>query len=281
MAIDRNGTVWLAGDLLWKPKPIDKYQTNGVYVFNENQVFYGINISGSSTTGYWGHLSSSDGLLKDEVLCFAVDLEGAVWIGTSEGISIAFDPQYPRQLSTCYPLLQYTPFVQSIAVDASNNKWIGTKEGIFVVNSDGTQLLQAYNVASTNGKLLNDDVRSIAIDQKRGIAYFGTERGLSSLAIEPVQTIQSYSELEIGPNPFILPSDQPLMIRNLVSKSNVKIVTVNGSVVKQFEAQGGGRAFWDGRDKNGKFVSSGIYFIIAFAENGSQTVIGKVAVIRK
>jgi hypothetical protein len=56
---------------------------------------------------------------------------------------------------------------------------------------------------------------------------------------------------------------------------------VSGSVVAQFEAQGGGRAFWDGRDKNGVFVSSGIYFIAAFAENGSQTVTGKVAVIRK
>jgi hypothetical protein len=124
-------------------------------------------------------------------------------------------------------------------------------------------------------------VRSIAIDQKRGIAYFGTEQGLSSLAIEPVQTNQSYSQLEVGPNPFILPSSQPLTIRNLVASSTIKIITVSGFLVTQFEAQGGGRAFWDGRDKNGAFVSSGIYFIVAFAENGSQTVTGKVAVIRR
>jgi ligand-binding sensor domain-containing protein len=280
MVIDRNGTKWLAGDLPWEPKS-SGFGLNGVYVFNEDPVFYLTDRRGQSTTGYWGHLSTTDGLIKNVVHCFAVDLEGAVWIGTSEGVSIAFDPQYPNQLTTCFPLLQYTPFVQAIAVDASNNKWIGTREGVFIVNTDGTQLLQAYSVASTNGQLLNDDIRAIAIDQKRGIAYFGTDNGLSSLAIEPVQTDQAYSELEIGPNPFILPSNQPLMIRNLVPKSSIKIVTVSGSVIKQFEAQGGGRAFWDGRDKNGMFVSSGIYIIIAYAENGSQTVTGKVAVIRR
>jgi hypothetical protein len=141
--------------------------------------------------------------------------------------------------------------------------------------------LQSYTVASTNKQLLSNDVRSIAIDQKRGIAYFGTEQGLSSLAIVAVQTSRSYSELECGPNPYLLPNDQPLTIRNLVANSTIKILTVSGSVVKQFDAQGGGRAFWDGRDKNGAFVGSGIYFIVASAENGSKTITGKVAVIRK
>jgi hypothetical protein len=276
MVIDRNGTKWLAGDFPGKPKStINKL--NGVYLFNENPVITG-------TVSGWGHLDTSDGLKSNEVLYFVIDLEGAVWIGTSLGVTIVSDPQnYPKQLTQCFALLAYAPpSVQTIAVDALNNKWIGTKnDGVFVVNSDGTQILQTYNVASTNGQLLADDVLSIAIDQKRGIAYFGTEQGLSSLAIEPVQTNQSYSHLEVGPNPFILPSDQPLTIRNLVAGSTIKVMTVSGFVVTQFEAQGGGRAFWDGKDKNGKLVSSGIYFIVAFAENGSQTVTGKVAVIRR
>ena len=150
-----------------------------------------------------------------------------------------------------------------------------------MVDADGTQLLQSYTVASTNKSLLSNDIRSIAIDQKRGIAYFGTEQGLSSLAIAAMQTNRAYSKIECGPNPFILPSNQPLTIRNLVANSTIKIVTVSGSVIRQFDAQGGGRAFWDGRDKNGALVASGIYFIFAYAENGSQTVIGKVAVIRR
>jgi ligand-binding sensor domain-containing protein len=283
MVIDRNGTKWLAGDLPGNLKNSAsglESGLNGVYVFNENPVLNGM----VDTIGGWGHLSSDDGLISDIVYTFVVDLDGAVWIGTDKGVTIVPDPQFPKQFSSCFALLAYAPpSVQTIAVDALNNKWIGTNNGVFVVNSDGTQLLPTptYTVASTNSQLLADDVQSIAIDQKRGIVYFGTLQGLSSLTIEPVQTNQSYSRLEVGPNPFLLPSDQPLTIRNLVAGSTIKVMTVSGFLVTQFDAQGGGRAFWDGRDKNGAFVSSGIYFIIAIAENGSQTVTGKVAVIRR
>jgi hypothetical protein len=162
-----------------------------------------------------------------------------------------------------------------------NNKWIGTKEGAFVMNVDGTQQLRNYDVITTKGQLLSNDIRAIAIDQKRGIVYFGTEKGLSSLSIEAVQTSRSYTELEFGPNPFILPSNQPLTIRNLVANSTIKIINVSSSVVIQFMAQGGGRAFWDGRDRNGEYVSSGIYFVVASSENGAQVITGKIAVIHK
>jgi ligand-binding sensor domain-containing protein len=276
MVIDRNGTKWLGGDIPgnFQDSPSG---LKGVFVLNENQTLNDI-----LTVNGWGYISIYDGLKSEIVFAFAVDLDGAVWIGTSKGINIVSDPQFPAQFTQCYAFLNYAPpFVQTIAIDALNNKWIGTNDGVYVVNSDGSRLLQTYKVESTNGQLLDNNVLSIAIDQKRGIAYFGTEQGLSSLAIEPVQTSQSYSQLEVGPNPYILPTDQSLTIRNLVAGSAIKIMTVSGFVVRQFEAQGGGRAFWDGRDKNGAFVSSGIYFIVAFAENGSKTVVGKVAVIHR
>ena len=272
MIIDQNGTKWLAGDCPWETHGL------GLYIFNENS---DLTLYGISTTGGWGYISSTDGLQSDIVLALTVDLDGAVWIGTSQGVTIVSNPQYPTQFTTCYALLTVQRYVQAIATDALNNKWIGTNEGIFVVNSDGSQLLQVYDVASTNRRLFSNDVRSIAIDQKRGIAYFGTQQGLSSLTIAPIQTSRTYSKLECGPNPFILQNgNQQLTIRNLVANSTIKILSVSGSVVRQFDAQGGGRAFWDGRDKNGAFVASGIYFIVASAENGSQTVTGKVAVIR-
>ena len=49
----------------------------------------------------------------------------------------------------------------------------------------------------------------------------------------------------------------------------------------EFKAQGGGRAFWDGRDMKGEVVQSGVYFVVAFAENGNQTITGKIAVVRR
>jgi hypothetical protein len=252
----------------------------GLYFFNEKKI-----ISGTESNGGWGNISN---MSDNKVLSISLDLEGEIWVGLGLGLVIIPDPLNPAYRNTSFPLREQV--IQSIAVDGMNNKWIGTKEGVFVVNADGTQLVQnpvsvpsanPITVSSTNKSLLSNDVRTIAIDQKRGIVYFGTEQGLSSLSIEAVQTNRSYTELQIGPNPFILPSDQPLIIRNLVANSTIKVLTVSGSVVTQFQAQGGGRAFWDGRDKKGLFVSSGIYFIAAFAENGSQAVTGKVAVIRK
>jgi ligand-binding sensor domain-containing protein len=267
IVIDANDTKWIATTVPWK------MEDNRLDIFNENGT-----VAGTQQTNGWTNLSTSDGLLSNIVLSLAIDLDGEIWAGTSLGVVINLDPLRPKSYSTSFPLQEQ--IIQAIAVDAMNNKWIGTKEGIFVVNADGTQQVQSYTVSSTNKSLLSNDIRSIAIDQKRGIAYFGTEQGLSSLAINAIQTNRAYSKLECGPNPFILPNDQPLTIRNLVANSTIKIMTVSGSVVKQFDAQGGGRAFWDGRDKNGAFVASGIYFIVASAENGSQTVTGKVAVIR-
>jgi ligand-binding sensor domain-containing protein len=266
VVIDQNDTKWMGSTVPWH---MDNGQ--GLYFFNEKNI-----ISGTELNGGWGNISD---MPDNRVLSISLDLEGEIWVGLGLGIVIIPDPLNPTYRNTSFPLREQV--IQSIAVDALNNKWIGTKEGIFVVNTDGTQLLQSFTVASTNKSLLSNDVRTISIDQKRGIAYFGTEQGLSSLAIAAVQTNRTYSELECGPNPFILPNDQPLTIRNLVTNSTIKILTVSGSVVRQFEAQGGGRAFWDGRDKSGAFVASGIYFIFASAENSSQTITGKVAVIRK
>jgi len=171
--------------------------------------------------------------------------------------------------------------IQSIAVDALNQKWAGTKEGVFVVSSDGSRLLQPYTVSNTDGALIDDDVRSISIDQQQGIVYMGTEKGLSAFWIASVQTQRTYTKLDIGPNPFVLPASVSLSIRNLVENSSIKILSVDGRKVKEFEAQGGGRAFWDGRDEAGSYVSSGVYLIIAFAENGEQVTHGKVIVVRR
>ncbi len=270
MIIDQNGTKWLAGDLPWESTG------NGIYLYNEKQM-----LSGIQSYNKWSFLS--DGLKSRSVISLAVDIDGAVWIGTSAGVNIVLNPQYPRQFSICYALQAYQVMIQTIMVDPLNNKWIGTKEGVFVLNPDGTQILQYYTVASTGGKLLSDDVLSIAMDKKNGIVYFGTQQGLSSLAIEPIQASKSYTSLKIGPNPFFVPynNDDQLQIENLAANSTIKIMTIDGIIVRQFEAQGAGRARWDGRNKNGAFVSSGVYFIVAYAENGKQNIIGKVAVIRR
>jgi len=269
MAIDQNGTKWLANS-----EPSNKV-ANGLYYFNEDR-----SVTGTEQTGGWGYMSATDGLPNNSVLALAVDRENDIWVGTDLGTTIITDGRNPKtRRTTAFPLREQS--IQTIAVDALNNKWVGTKEGVFVVGPDGAQLLAQYNTFNTNGKLVDNDVRSISIDQKRGMVYFGTEKGLSSLQIEAVQTVRTFAGIDLGPNPFLLPSAQPMSINNLVENSTIKILSVSGALVKQFRAQGGGRAFWDGRDHHGLYVSSGIYYVVAYAENGNQVANGKVAVVRQ
>jgi hypothetical protein len=171
--------------------------------------------------------------------------------------------------------------VNTIVVDPLNNKWIGTHTGIIVVSPDGSTLLGQYTTENTNGKLVDNDVLSIALDQKRGIAYFGTGKGLSSLEIPTISTVEKMSSLELGPNPFIIPNQGSVAIKGLADNASIKVLNVTGSLVKEFTAQGGGRAFWDGTDGDGRTVGSGIYLIVAYAENGNQVATAKVAVIRR
>jgi len=269
LAVDRSGTKWLAnGEPYGKP-------STGLYYFNEART-----VSGTETTGGWGWMTTSDGLPHNSVLSLAVDQDGAICVGTDLGLMIITDPLRPKQRRvTSFPLREQV--IQAIAVDGVNNKWVGTKEGVFLVNADGTQLLAQYSAASTGGKLLDNDIRSLAIDQQRGYLYVGTERGMSRLTISPIGTARSYSTLEVGPNPYVIPQEQKLTIKPLVANSQIKIVSVGGTLVREFRAQGGGRAFWDGRDSQGEYVPSGIYFIVAFAENGNQITTGKAAILRR
>ena len=267
--IDRNDTKWFANS-----EPSDKpIPPPGLYYFNEDST-----VAGTRPLRGWGNISN--GLPNGTILSLALDLDGDVCVGTDLGITIFTDPVSPKTSKIAYvPLLGQS--IQAIAIDAVNNKWVGTKEGVDVLNPDCTQLLAQYSVLTTNGKLVSDDIRSIAFDQKRGIVYIGTEKGLSSLAVFPVQAARTMTTLELGPNPFVVPSAGQLTIRNLAAASSIKIISTNGMLVRQFQAQGGGRAFWDGRSTNGELVPSGIYFIVAFTENGSQTSTGKIAVVRR
>jgi ligand-binding sensor domain-containing protein len=273
LVIDQNDTKWIANS-----EPNLQVAT-GLYYFNEDSI-----VTGTRAAGGWGHMTTADALPNNTnniILSLAVDLDGDVCVGTGIGMMIITDPLSPttNRYSSLTPLRGQ--IIQAIAVDAVNNKWVGTKEGVLVVNPDATQILSQYTVLSTNGKLVDDDIRSIAFDQKRGIVYLGTEKGLSSLEVVPVQTVRSLSSIEVGPNPFLVPADKPLMIRNLAAQSSIKIISTEGTLIMEFKAQGGGRAFWNGRDLHGDVVSSGIYFVVAFAENGSQSSTGKVAVIRR
>jgi ligand-binding sensor domain-containing protein len=264
LLVDRYDTKWMIS--------VDPSQ-RGLFYYNEHEEI------GTSVDG-WGTVTTQHGIPSGTINVIVEDNRGEIWIGTDVGLAIITNPRDP-QLSVRDLFVLQDQFINSIAVDPLNRKWIGTKDGVFLLSSDGTQLLVQYNVENTGNRLLSDDVLSVAFDGNRGIVYFGTERGLSSLTTEAVAPRTTFDDLFVAPNPYLIPADYQLKIDGLVRNSSVKILSMDGRLVRDFNSPGGRIAYWDGRDATGRHVASGVYIIVGISEDGSEVGKGKVTVVRK
>ncbi len=261
-------------DTKWFSVTSSASQGPGLYYFNEN------NTLEDTDDDTWGFINTSDGMNSNEISDIAVDHRGELWIGTDKGVNIISNTQNPAsRISSVFPLRLQA--VSCIAVDPVNQKWVGTQKGVFVMSPDGTSLLENFTVS--NSPLPSDEIRSITIDEENGIIYIGTDYGLVSFSSIFRKPAESFGELDIYPNPFRISqsADNNLYINGLIEDSEIKIISVSGSLIREFVTPGGRTAVWDGRDENNELVASGIYIIIAFDEEANSVATAKAAVIRK
>ncbi len=264
VAVDASGNVWFASQ--------DPTYKGLISLGNRSEV--------DDSVAYY--LTDANGLPGNDVRAVIVDRDNDVWVGTDRGIAIILDPDRPTRSGS---IASYRPLngiaINTIAIDPLNQKWVGTNEGVILLSPDGTQQLGSYTVESSGGKLIDNDIKSIAIDSKRGIVYFGTSNGLASLTTAGVAPKQAFDELLISPNPYVVPNTVPLTIDGLVENSTLKILSVDGQLVRTISTPGGRIGFWDGTDENGNESSSGVYIIVAYSEDGSKVATGKVALVRR
>ncbi len=228
------------------------------------------------------YLTEANGLPSNDIKTIVVDRDNDVWIGTDRGIAIVLDPDRPTRSGA---IAAYRPLnglvINTIAVDALNQKWVGTNEGVILLSQDGTQQIASYTVESTGGKLIDNDVKSIAIDTKSGTVYFGSTNGLASLTTTGAAPKSSFDELVFSPNPFVVPNTTLLTVDGLVENSSIKVLSIDGRLVRNLTTPGGRIGFWDGQDDSGKDVATGVYIVVAYSEDGSKVATGKVAVVRR
>ena len=170
--------------------------------------------------------------------------------------------------------------VTCMAIDGGGRKWFGTKaNGVYLISADNMK--QVKHILSSNSPLLSDNILSIAINNTTGEVFFGTDKGLCSYMSDATTPSDQPSEDKTYayPNPVKPGYTGPITIVGLSMNADVKIVTTNGVLVAA-GISNGGSFVWDGKDKSGKPVASGVYMVESADEDGNNGVVCKVAIVR-
>lgn len=224
--------------------------------------------------------------------CVTEDKNGTIWIGTNRGPIICPVPnravEDPDQIY-CTRITRTNADdvpvyfldnmkVTAIAVDGGNRKWLGTEgNGVFLVSEDGMETIE--NFTTENSPLLSNVIESIAIDNATGEVFFGTDKGIISYMGGASEGKEDYSDIYAYPNPVRPDYTGPITITGLMTDSNVKITDINGNLIYQAKSLGG-QLTWNGRNRGGNRVGSGVYLVLASTPEGKESVVTKIMVIK-
>lgn len=237
-------------------------------------------------------VEDNDGNVASDVYSIASDLEGNIWVGTSKGPFVYYNPErafdegyrafrikVPRDDGT--NLADYmlgTETITSISVDGANRKWLGTSEsGAYLLSPDGTRQLLAFN--EKNSPVLSNNVTSMAVDNKTGEVWIGTIYGIQSYRGNATEGSNEFSNVYAFPNPVREDFAGNVTITGLMRDTEIRITDVSGNLVYETLSDGG-LATWDLNNLQGSKVSTGVYIIFCSGPERSQSAVTKILVIR-
>ena len=268
IAIDKNGTKWLSTN------------SDGVVGFNESTTTFKKITAGSDT----GNLPSSN------VSTVAIDTRNQLWIGTTKGLRVLpnignFQTEDQMKANPIIILednlaqeLLFEQFITDIAVDGANNKWIGTADsGLFLVSPNGQET--KYHFTVNNSPLPSNVINDVAINNLTGEVFIATSKGLVSFKGTATTANDDLSKVYVYPNPVRPEYTGTVKIAGLLDKANIKITDIEGNLVYETTSEGG-TIEWD-TTAFGKYkVASGVYMIFISAQDGVETKVKKVMIIR-
>jgi ligand-binding sensor domain-containing protein len=268
IAIDKNGTKWLSTN------------RDGVVGFNESNNKFKKITTGPDT----GNLPIAD------VRVVAVDNRNQLWIGTTKGLRILSNVGsfLSEDQLTTNPIiilennlaqeLLYEQFITDIVVDGANNKWIGTADsGVFLVSSNGQET--KYHFTTSNSPLPSNVINDIDINSVTGEVFIATAKGLVSFKGVSTAANDDLNNAYVYPNPVRPEYQGTVKIAGLLDKANIKITDIEGNLVYETTSEGG-TIEWD-TTAFGKYkVASGVYMIFISAQDGVETKVKKVMIIR-
>ncbi len=300
-ALDRNGTFYdfnfsptistdaKIGDILaanngliWAP-----IIGRGLLVLNYNKTpgtYTDDNFKILTNTAGNGKLSSND------VICMEEDLDGEVWVGTAQGLSIFYNPdaifseenfdseQILIEQDGNVQILLETEIINCIEIDGSNRKWIGTQNsGVYLFSDDGLE--QIYHFTEQNSPLLSNTVYDIAINHENGEVFFATQNGLIGYFSTATNFDPEMSNVRVFPNPVRPDYEGNITIDGLAYNTDVKITDIQGNILFETESEGG-RAIWNGLKYDGGKPATGVYLVYVTTTDGSADDVKKLTIIR-
>ena len=225
--------------------------------------------------------------------CVCEDLEGNIWIGTSQGpfmiassdVNQSSDVtiqqiKVPRNDGSDYAdYLLDGVVISAIAVDGGGRKWFATSTtGAFLISADNMTQIQHFD--TDNSPLLSDYISSVSINQQTGEVFFLTNRGLCSYVSDATE---SYTEMN-SDNVYACPNPVPpdytglITVVGLSLNADVKILTSSGKLIAEGQSNGG-TFTWDGCDKSGRRVASGVYMVASATSDGKKGTVCKIAIV--
>lgn len=285
---DQRGWVWVTslrsgGSLT---------QKQGIYCLNTNKTF---DDQSDDQSKFINQFRDQDGeaIQNNYFYCIAEDLNGTIWIGTDKGPLVINNPakifdenfyctriKVPRNDGTNYAdYLLENESITTLYVDGANRKWLGTEgSGIYLISEDGLETI--HHFTEENSPLLSNNIQSIAVNDYTGEVFIGTDKGLVSYMGDATLAGDTFSdEAHVFPNPVRPDYNGLITITGLVKDSDVKIVDVSGTLIFSGTSTGG-QCTWNGKNKSGKRVASGVYFVLAANSEGKEGIVTKILMIK-
>ena len=268
LSIDKNGTKWITTN------------EDGLIAFNEkNNVFKKI------TTG-----TDTGNLPTIDVRVAAPDNNNQLWIGTAKGLRVLSNvgSYLSEDQMTTRPIiiledglaqeLMYEQFITDIVVDGANDKWIGTIDsGVFLVSPDGQET--KYHFTENNSPLPSNIINDIDINSATGEVFIATDKGLVSFKGVATGANENLNNVFVYPNPVRPEYEGTVKISGLLNKATIKITDIEGNLVYETTSEGG-TIEWDTTAFGKHKVASGVYMIFISAQDGIETKVKKVMIIR-
>ena len=251
--------------------------------------------SDDETNSWFDRFTNQDGTTYDIYQTHALceDKKGWLWVGTNTGLFVIDNPEeffkegifkqikVPRNDGTgLADYLMNGIYIKSMDIDAANRKWIGTNDnGIFLISEDGQETI--HHFTTDNSPLPSNCIESIAVNHRTGEVFIGTSKGIASYksdATRPEETLERKS-VHTYPNPVKSNYNGNISIVGLTDKCNVKIVDGSGYLINEGTSNGG-MYTWNGRNRKGEKVSSGVYHVLLYDKNGKEGEVTRIIVTK-